>query len=64
MLGIEYALKYQKHLKGLVLSTMTASIPSYMEYAAKLRAALPADVVAILEKYEARTGTRRRSTSS
>ena len=26
MLAIEYALKYQKHLKGLVLSSMTASI--------------------------------------
>jgi proline iminopeptidase len=52
MLGIEYALKYQKHLKGFVLSSMTASIPSYMEYAAKLRAELPADVIAILDKYE------------
>ena len=52
MLGIEYALKYQKHLRGFVLSSMTASIPSYMAYAAKLRAALPADVIAILDKYE------------
>jgi len=52
MLGIEYALKYQKHVKGFVLSSMTASIPSYMEYAAKLRAALPADVIAVLDKYE------------
>ncbi len=52
MLGIEYALKYQKHLKGFVLASMTASVPSYVEYAAKLRAALPADVVAILDKYE------------
>lgn len=52
MLGIEYALKYQKHLKGFVLSSMTASIPSYMAYAAKLRAALPADVIAVLDKYE------------
>ena len=52
MLGIEYALKYQKHLRGFVLSSMTASIPSYMEYAAKLRAALPADVLAVLDKYE------------
>ena len=52
MLGIEYALKYQKHLKGLVISNMTASIPSYMAYAAKLRAALPADVIAVLDKYE------------
>ena len=52
MLGIEYALKYQKHLRGFVLSSMTASIPSYMEYAAKLRAELPKDVLAILDKYE------------
>ncbi len=53
MLGIEYALKYQKHLKGLVLSSMTASIPAYMVYIAKLRAALPADIQATLTKYEA-----------
>jgi proline iminopeptidase len=53
MLGIEYALKYQKHLKALVLSSMTASIPSYMAYIAKLRAALPADIQAVLTKYEA-----------
>lgn len=53
MLGIEYALKYQKHLKGLVLSSMTASVPSYMAYIAKLRAALPADIQAVLTKYEA-----------
>jgi proline iminopeptidase len=52
MLGIEYLLKYQKHVKGFVLSSMTASIPSYMAYAAKLRAALPADVRAVLDKYE------------
>ena len=52
MLGIEYALKYQKHLKGFILSDMTASIPSYRTYAAKLRAALPADVIAILDKFE------------
>ena len=53
MLAIEYALKYQRHLKGLVLSSMTASIPSYMSYIAKLRAALPKEVLATLEKYEA-----------
>src|SRR5712671_2111301 len=33
MLGIEYALKYQRHLKALVVSDMTASIASYMAYA-------------------------------
>jgi proline iminopeptidase len=54
MLGIEYALKYQRHLKGLVISSMTASIASYMAYAAKLRAALPAETIAVLDKYEAK----------
>ena len=33
LLGIEYALKYQQHLKGLVISNMMASIPAYNEYA-------------------------------
>jgi proline iminopeptidase len=55
MLGIEYALKYQKHMKAFVLSSMTASIGSYVTYAAKLRAALPAGTIAILDKYEARS---------
>lgn len=54
MLGIEYALKYGQHLKGLILSNMTASIAAYEKYAAQLRDALPKDVVATLEKFEAR----------
>lgn len=54
MLGIDYALKYQRHLKGLVLSSMTASIASYVEYVNKLKAALPPDVLAVLKKYEAK----------
>ena len=33
ILAIEYALKYQQHLKGLVISNMMASIPAYNEYA-------------------------------
>ncbi len=33
ILGVEYALKYQQHLKGLVISNMMASIPAYNEYA-------------------------------
>ena len=36
ILGIEYALKYQPHLKGLVISNMMASIPEYNEYAKKV----------------------------
>jgi proline iminopeptidase len=30
MLSIEYALKYQRHLKGLVISNMTAGIQAYL----------------------------------
>ncbi|MEP1778905.1 proline iminopeptidase-family hydrolase [Reichenbachiella sp.] len=33
ILGIEYALKYQENLKGLIIANMVASIPSYMKYA-------------------------------
>ena len=36
ILALEYALKYQQHLKGLVISNMMASIPAYNEYAAKV----------------------------
>jgi proline iminopeptidase len=54
MLAIEYALKYPKHLKGLVISSMTASIPSYVAYMSELRKQLPPDVIAVLDKYEAK----------
>jgi proline iminopeptidase len=30
---MEYALKYQKNLKGLIISNMMASIPEYNAYA-------------------------------
>ena len=33
ILAIEYALKYQRHLKGLIVSNMMASIPAYNAYA-------------------------------
>lgn len=33
ILGIEYALKYQQNLKGLIVSNMVSSIPEYMKYA-------------------------------
>ena len=33
ILAIEYALKYQQHLKGLIISNMMASCPEYDEYA-------------------------------
>jgi proline iminopeptidase len=36
ILAMEYALKYQDHLKGLVISNMMASIPEYEKYAAEV----------------------------
>ena len=36
ILAMEYALKYQQHLKGLIISNMVASIPAYNEYAQKV----------------------------
>lgn len=32
ILAMEYALKYQKNLKGLIISNMVPSIPDYMDY--------------------------------
>ncbi len=32
LLGMQYALKYQKHLKGLIVSNMVPSIPDYQAY--------------------------------
>jgi proline iminopeptidase len=54
MLAMEYALKYQRNLKGLIVCNMTADFGRYEQYNAMLRAQLPADVLARLEEYEAR----------
>lgn len=52
MLAIEYALKYQDHLKGLILSNMTASISSYENYLQELRASLPEEIQQQLTFFE------------
>ena len=54
MLGIEYALKYQRHLKALIISNITASNDSYEKYINKLRKKFPLRIRKILEKYEAK----------
>jgi proline iminopeptidase len=36
ILAIEYALTYQRHLRGLVISNMMASVPAYNEYAERV----------------------------
>jgi proline iminopeptidase len=38
ILGMEYALKYQEHMKGLIVSNMVASIPEYNKYAEEVLA--------------------------
>ena len=54
LLALEYALKYQQHLKGLVISNMMASIPQYNEYAAKvLMPAMDQRVLAEIKSLEA-----------
>ncbi len=52
MLAIEYALAHQEHLKGLIISNMTASIDSYVRYANQLRNDFPLEIQNILKKYE------------
>lgn len=52
LLAIEYALKHQAHLRGLVISNMAASTDSFVTHVTKLRSQFPADVRAKLEFYE------------
>ena len=54
MLAIEYALKYQQNLKGLVISNMVSSIPEYNEYAKNvLMPAMDQQALAEIKKLEA-----------
>jgi hypothetical protein len=52
LLAIEYGLKYQKHLKGLVISNMAASADSFVKHVTKIRSEFPTDFRAKLELYE------------
>jgi len=52
LLAIEYALKYQQHLKGLVISNMAASTDSFVKHISKIRSQFSADIRAQLEYYE------------
>lgn len=54
LLAMEYALKYQDNLKGLIVANMTADFGKYAAYNAKLRAELPAEVLTKLEEYESK----------
>ncbi len=55
ILAMEYALKYQQHLKGLIISNMMSSIPAYNEYAEKtLMPAMDPKVLAEVKALEAK----------
>ncbi len=55
VLGIEYALKYQQNLKGLIISNMVPSIPDYIKYSNDVLAPqLPKEVLAQIRSYEAK----------
>jgi len=54
ILAMEYALKYQAHLKGLIISNMMASIPAYNEYAERvLMPAMDQAALAEIKRMEA-----------
>jgi proline iminopeptidase len=55
ILATEYALAYQQHLKGLVISNMMSSIPAYVAYAnAVLMPAMDQEVLAEIKAIEAK----------
>lgn len=54
ILAMEYALKYQDHLKGLIISNMMASIPAYNQYADSVLAKqMDPEVLAEIQQLEA-----------
>lgn len=54
ILAMEYALKYQDNLKGLIISNMMASIPEYEKYAEVLGAQLPPEIYKEIKELEAK----------
>ncbi|HIO56529.1 MAG TPA: alpha/beta fold hydrolase [Candidatus Marinimicrobia bacterium] len=54
ILAMEYALKYQENLKGLIISNMMASIPDYNDYAEKvLGPQMPPEILSEIKELEA-----------
>jgi proline iminopeptidase len=54
ILAMEYALKYQKNLKGLIIANMMASAPAYNKYAEEvLGPKLPKEVLTQIKTFEA-----------
>lgn len=53
ILAMEYALKYQQNLKGLIICNMMASIPDYEKYNGVLRKQMRQSLVDSLQAFEA-----------
>ncbi|NEV92761.1 proline iminopeptidase-family hydrolase [Psychroflexus sp. YR1-1] len=54
ILALEYALKYQDNLKGLIISNMVASVPEYNTYAQEvLGPQLPEEILTEIQQIEA-----------
>jgi proline iminopeptidase len=59
ILALEYALNYQRHIKGLVISNMMASIPAYNAYAERtLMPEMDQAVLAEIKGFEAAGATQ------
>jgi proline iminopeptidase len=54
ILAMEYALTYQRHLRGLVISNMTAGVQAALKRSAAIKLQLPHDTLARLNALEAR----------
>lgn len=54
ILGMEYALNYQQHLRGLVISNMCAGTKAYLKHTAELKQQLPPSTLARLTALEAK----------
>jgi proline iminopeptidase len=54
LLAIDYALKYQQHLRGLVISNMSAGVKSYLKHIDFWKHQLPPDVQKRLNALEAK----------
>jgi proline iminopeptidase len=54
ILAMEYALNYQRHLRGLVISNMTAGTKSYLKRTASIKLQLPSDTLARLTALESK----------
>jgi len=52
LLAMEYAIKYQENLKGLIISNMTSSFDKYVEYNNKLRNQLRPTLLDSLKNFE------------